>query len=629
MKKIFGLLVAISFTASAAVPSAEKLLPDDTLAVVSVPDCARARERAVTSPQLQFWHDDAMKPFVAKFTKKFQDEFTAPLEKELGISFSNYTALAQGQFTLALVQNGWQGKADAAPAWLLLVDARTNAALLQTNLATLKQKWAEAGKKFKAEQIRGVEFTVLLLSSNDVPATLKNFVGKKAAPEFTSEEKPTATEAKKDLPTVEIYLGQVDSLLLAGSSPKVLERVLANLAGGESATLAEQGTFADCANVIREANFFGWINAKAFVGIANTLLAPKTEDADAPSPFPFRADKLLAGLGVNGLRALAFAARPGDDGTGGEFFIAAPESERAGLLKIFAGQAGETAPPAFVPADTVKVTRWRFGGKRGWETLEQTLAQIAPQAMLGVNFMFAQAGGDDPKLKETFVANLGDDLLQYQKAPRGQTLAELTAPPSLFLLASPAPEKLLGALKPLFAVAYRRGEPAKEREFLGRKIYSYELAPAPPRTGAPAGAHKLNFAAASGYVALTTDESLLEEFLRAGDTPGKALRDTPGLAAALAHVSGDHTTLSLYENQRETMRATFALYKLIGLKASEPTALGVSSAAVIFKDWADVTLLPDYDAVQKYFHFTVSAVNVTESGIQFKFFAPTPPELQK
>jgi hypothetical protein len=122
---------------------------------------------------------------------------------------------------------------------------------------------------------------------------------------------------------------------------------------------------------------------------------------------------------------------------------------------------------------------------------------------------------------------------------------------------------------------------------------------------------------------------LLEEFLRAGDTPGKALRETDGLAAAFAQVSGDRTSLTFYENQRETMRTAFGIYKLLGAKTGEPTPLGIPSAAAFFKDWADVALLPDYDAVQKYFHFTVSAVNVTELGIQFKVFAPTPPELQK
>jgi hypothetical protein len=603
-------------------------LPADTLAVVSIPDCALARARAAATPQAQFWHADAMKPFVAKFVEKFQAEFTAPLEKSLGLNCSNYAALAQGQFTFAIVQNGWQGKADAQPAWLALLDTRTNAALLKTNLAELKQKWADAGKKFKTEKIRDLEFTVLLLSSNDVPALLKNFVGSKSAPEFPGEEKPTATEAKTDLPVTELYLGQAEALLLAGNSSKVLERVLANLAGSESPTLADAGPFADCARVFRDAHLFGWVNAQAFVGIANTLLAPKTEDPDAPSPYPFRADKLLAGLGVNGIRALAFAAHPDADGASGEFFIAAPESERAGLLKIFAGQIGETAPPAFVPAAAVKVTRWRFGGKRGWETLEQTLAQISPQFMFALNFMFAQAGGEDTKLKDAFMDNLGTDVLQYQKAPRSQSLADLTAPPSLFLLASPAPEKLLGTLKPLLALVNRRGDPAKEREFLGRKIYSYDLAPAQLRNGEKVTGRKLSFAAAAGYVALTMDESLLEEFLRAGDTPAQSLRDTPGLAAALARVSGDHTSLALYENRRETMRTTFALYRQIGLKADAPNALGLPSAMSFFKDWADVALLPDYDAVQKYFHFSVSAVNVTESGLQFKFFAPTPPDLQ-
>jgi hypothetical protein len=90
----------------------------------------------------------------------------------------------------------------------------------------------------------------------------------------------------------------------------------------------------------------------------------------------------------------------------------------------------------------------------------------------------ARAKLTDPgfDLKKTLLANLGDDIVTYEKAPRGNTPAELDAPPYLFLLGSPNPEQLAVALKRLFVI-FPQGDTPEEREFLGRKIFSVPPCP--------------------------------------------------------------------------------------------------------------------------------------------------------
>ncbi len=298
MKKFASSLVlSLIFTACSqaaiSIPPAEKFLPDDTLGMFTVPDCTKSREVSRQSPQMNFWHDPAMKPFADKFMAKLNTELVGPLEHDLGISFSNYCGLAQGQLTFAVVQNGWQGKEDTLPGWLFLLDTRTNSARLKSNLAELKQKWTDANKPLKTEKIRDVEFTVLMLSSNDVPATLKK---------FSKAKKPAATDdsaddtAKKPAPTVELYLGQFDSLLIAGNSPKAIEKILATLGGSQSPTLSEQPTFvANQTALFRDAGAFGWINAKTIVDILTKRLNEQAAaNADKPSFVPVRPEKVLA-----------------------------------------------------------------------------------------------------------------------------------------------------------------------------------------------------------------------------------------------------------------------------------------------------------------------------------------------
>jgi hypothetical protein len=46
-----------------------------------------------------------------------------------------------------------------------------------------------------------------------------------------------------------------------------------------------------------------------------------------------------------------------------------------------------------------------------------------------------------------------------------------------------------------------------------------------------------------------------------------------------------------------------------------------------YREWLDFSLLPDYDAVSKYFFFSTFSGNANTEGLTFKFFTPRPPQL--
>ena len=178
----------------------------------------------------------------------------------------------------------------------------------------------------------------------------------------------------------------------------------------------------------------------------------------------------------------------------------------------------------------------------------------------------------------------------------------------------------------------------KEREFLGRKIQSIKLPSTPSPDGLKMVEKTLSFAASGGYVALSTDVALLEEFLRNSETSGKKLAEMAGLSDAAQKVGGMNTGWFGYENQAETLRVLLetlkqdpnAFEKLFAPIAANPltgaTGGGLGKGA---KDWFDVALLPSFDKLARYFHFTVLAVNANADGFYFKTFSPTPPLLRK
>jgi hypothetical protein len=630
MKKI--LLPAISFlclalAAAATVLPPEQLLPDDTLAMMTVPDFAKLQSIYNNSPQFQLWSDPALKPFRDKFVDKLKSAFISPLEHDLNVHLDDYTSLPQGQITIAIVQDGWRGDSSDSktPAFLFLLDTKDKNAQLKSDLADLKKKWVDSGRTVKTETIRNVNFSAITISSNDVPPSLKRAAGGQSDSSDSSDAKSPDT-SRTTGPV--LYIGQAESLLIVGSSTKVIEKVLSAMAGGDVHTLSQLPAYA--ANhdaMFRDSPTFGWLNAHALVEIGKQAAGNASGSEMSPA-------KIFATLGLDGLKTAAFSYHYSSDGVQMSMLIGVPEDSRTGLFKMLAGEAKDSTPPAFVPADAMKFQRWRISGKKVWDGLRQMVGDISPQAIGGVDFALgsaeAKAKEKDPDfdIQKNLFGNLGDDFISYQKAPRGSTLAALGAPPTLYLLGSPQPEQLANALNAILVLMGPQSTPAS-RDFLGRKIYSIPL----PSPGMAAQTNQLNYVSSGGYLAMTTDTAMLEEYLRSGDSQAKSLRDTPGLDAATEKVSGPGTSLFGYSNDREAVHVLFNLLKKDssnnGLSSLAPLAAMMGMGDANFKDWLDTSLLPDFSQIARYFSFTVYSGGATPDGLVFKAFTPVPPQFSK
>ena len=631
--------VAVCSNVLGGVPPPEKILPDDTLVLFTLPDFVKVKEMFTSSPQLLIWNDPAMKPFKEKFLAKWKEDFVQPLERELNVRFEDYTSLPQGQVTFALTQNGWQG--DEQPLGMIfLLDAREKGSQLKTNLADLRKKWMDAGKPIKTEKIRDLEFSVLPISSNDVPKTLRKFFPEpEPVQELGAEESP-----KKQNSRNELVVGQFESLLIAGNSIKVVEKVVGRLSGGTMPTLGELAAYdANHQALFRDAPGYGWINMKAFIDIFTRKPVEKKPSSEAPDPFSMiKPEKIVAATGLAGLKTFAMNFRNPSEGGLVQLFAGVPEASRAGLFKILAGEPKDCQPPSFVPADAVKFQRWRIDGQKTWTTLEKMLSDISPQLVGYLNFVIDSANtaakDKDPgfDLRKNLIGNLGDDMITYEKAPRGTSLAQLKSPPSLFLLGSPNPEQFVAALKGILGSLSQSGSGPSEREFLGRKIYTVQAPtlPFPTAEAKPTTPRTLSYVATSAYVAISSDASLVEEFLRSSESQGKTLRETPGLAEAIQKVTGPGSSFFGYENQAETMRATFAMLKkdpagagseMLGL----PGTMGAAGPWKTVTEWMDFSLLPEFDRVAKYFHFAVYGGGASVDGLTLKMFTPVPPGLKK
>jgi hypothetical protein len=623
---LWPLLLTLALRAEAAVPSPEKLLPKDTVLVVTAPDWGKAALFWSNQAYAKLWQDPSMKPFKDKFMDKFTSSVVKPLEQNLGLKFSDYQGLAQGQITFALVPVTPKDKTDVFPmAAILVMDTKDHAGQLKTNLAQVIKKWADAGKPMKAQKIRETDFTTLFISPADVSLS-------KILPSVKPAEAADPDAAAAATNKFELTVGQSDSLLVVSSSTEAIDKILSRQSGGLVPPLEESPTFAaDYGPRLRESPLYVWLNAKALMDTVTKSIAAAGNDAAAASPF--KPDAILSATGLANISSLSVSYQHYPEGDGTQIFLAVPEDKRPALLKIFAAEAKDSAPPSFVPADAVKYVRWRLNVARSYKELEAMLNNLLPpQIMAEVNMFIGMAGKDKDEhydLKSELLNNLGDDLISYSKATKGNTLDDLKSSPTLFLLASPNPDKLAAAIKVVMSLV-DQGAPITDREFLGRKIYTA----APPQADGKAAPAGLGFSASGGYLALSADTSILEEYLRSSDSKAKALSDMPGLAEAAQKVGGTATGLFGFENESQTLRPVFDILRkqsftmqdLLGAPIPDPA---VAEQLESVRQWADFSLLPPFDAVSKYFYFSIYAGSFAPDGFALKMFMPTPPQLRQ
>lgn len=627
MKRILFIALTLgSFLLRAAVPPPAELFPQDTLALVSVPDFTTARSQFRDGAVGRLWSDPSIKPFRDKLESGFKKEILGDLEKQLGVKTEDYLALLQGQISIAVVENGWNAADDkTTPALIVVLDTKDKAPELKARLAEVRQKLSDAKRPVKIEKIRDIEFSTVTV----VPKSPKDGEKSGKSDKEDEEDADGKTDEKKSTGKTEFWtFGQVDSVLVVSDSVAALEKVVARLTGGSIPPLGELPEFQGSARTtgFDGAMGFGWINSGSFV---QQLKKMASKAGAAGNPMGIEPAKLMNAVGLDGFKTLSFAASMTPEGELSRMSIAIPEGQRAGLFKMLEFSAKDSSPPSFVPADSVSFRRTRLDTKRAWETLEATIQQISPQ-LAGMMQLYLGTIGKDKDagfdFHKAFVANLGDDIITYQKSPKGSTLEDLQNAPSITLVSSSDAVQLVSGILAAGSLLPNGGGNSKERDFNGHRIHSLTM---PGNSLANSGkdtddSKVIEVSAGNGYLALSTDPAILEQFLRSGEGDGKSLRNNPGLMAAADKVGGLGTGFFGYQDAREGTRIWWeALRQGGGLEK-----LGLegdnSMNGKKVSDWLDFSVLPPFETISKFLGLSVFSGKWEVTGFHLQGYWPSP-----
>lgn len=635
MKELIALITAlcwVTVNCLSAEIQHEKLLPTQTVFLLTITDVDKWEEQWNNSPQGLLWKDPSMQPFKDKFVGKWKKEVVQPLENELGIKFADFSDLAKGQVTFGVTLSE-QAQANepkkTETGILLLVETRENKERLTKLLSDVAQKFTQSGKKINTNNIGGVSYYGFIINTLDITKTLE-----KVFPDpMEGWESLDAPKPKPQNKQIELQVGQIDSLLVMGTVKTDVEKITLAKSTKATETLENTPAFKQyLSSRPQNAILAGWLNTAEL-----QKLVPFSDPNNKPNPMGFNItpQKVLDALGLFAVKSISFSTQYANDANVVEIFIQAPQNERKGFVKILSPDPNDCSPPDFVPTNAVSYTRIRINLQNAWSTIESALEQIDPKIPNVLNLMLQTAGKvRDPNFdwRKDLIGSLGDDIVVYKKNPAKLSVETLNTSPSLVLIGSSNPDKLASSIKFLTALSPKPPE-IKETEIAGKKVSFWEEEQ--QGIGDKKVKRQTYLCAFNNYLAIANDKAILDEALsRSAGTA--SLKDFAPLKETAQKIGGMNSGLFSFVNSREQTRAQFQVLKsesdtIAMLLSVTPIGmrLGLGEDSKVFKEWVDVSLLPEFDKIAKYFYVTTTTLSSQKDGISIKIFTPVPPELKK
>jgi hypothetical protein len=625
----------------AAIPPAEQSLPADTLLMITAPNASSAGVAWTNSNLGKLWSDLAMVPFRTNFEARLQTAYDDGFGKETGLPWADLQSLIRGQLTLAMVQNGWTGKEgdDHVPAWLLILDAGDRSDDLKAKLAAARKKISDAGRPLKSIQIAGIDFSQVVIAPSLKSALSITNKPAPAVP-YKPGAKPGTPNKNDDLDDdddephpIEFAFGQVESALVAGTSPLVLEKLIASLRGTNAAPLASQPLYAAArTNALAD----GTVTAYANLAVVSSSLIPNLSSIFSMLTL-LGADpaRVPAALGLQSLDYAAISLKSDTNGLAVRVQVAAPEAKRKGLARLLETRLADGSIPPSVPKDVIQFQRWRISGTNIWRTIDGALAQISPQ-LEGLFTLTVESSAQamDPNfnLNRDLAANLGDDFIKYVKPPRGNLLTELANPPAVYWIGAARPEALVAGLKGLAALKYMQAGNLgfDTREIAGKKVHLIKLKT--QQTAKPAGGKDsaaasntndpvlVQIVALTNGVAMSDDAAALDELVLGATN---RLSELPETQEGVSAVGGTGQGVFGFTNTREEMRPTWESLRTAG-SVDKLMAAGSANLDTVkaVEQWADFKLLPPFEQIARYWTTMVMGGGSNPAGYDFRWFSP-------
>ena len=575
-----ALLFTPASVSAAALPKTAKLLPTETILLVEIDDFSELRTQFEKTNLYKFLKDPAMQPFVEDLKVKWREKKKDKADDEIPGILRDVDVWPEGRIAVAVVLSE-QTKDANDPPILFITQWGEGIGKIKEVADESIGKAIEDGARREAEDYRGVQITTM-----------------------TGKSSKTLSYCF------------LDDCLIGSVSPDVLKFVVAQIRGAGSPTLGDDD---DYNATFRALGSTDAGQAGFYVNIKHIVKMALAEDVDG------KAKPMINNLGLSNVTSFGgivdLDGGPGSSTLGKALLKI--DGEKKGICKMLELESTGLRIPRFVPTTSSSVSVIHLNIKKAFAELGDILGNFSPQmaAMLYMPLVPSSSQGEPPLILKTGVIDhLGSQIViaQSMKKPSSDPGAASMEGQVLIAIAIDNRNALEKSLSLLHSTFIAPDNPGARRELLGHTIYSIDLSKFLPFLVAGARGPNAPEMPPWGFTVTDThlifaSEAVVERTIRTLGGGAESIDSAKWFAKAKANVPSAVGLAGLEDSAATTEQLWSTLREPNGedKSGSARNEIGVSVSSgsmfpqVMFSpassEFFDVSLLPEFEAVRKYF----------------------------
>jgi len=594
-------------------PKTAKLIPPETILLVDINNFNQLWAQFEKTNFYQLYKDPAMAVFIDNFKTKWREK-KQESEREFIRTIADAGVLPQGRVAVALVFD--EQVKDTNEPVLVVAQWGDKIDKVKEVINEIVRKAVEDGARRQTEDYRGVEIT-------------------------TIEKKPPEA----------LNYCFIDDCLIASTSPNVLKFVIAQIKGAGSTTLADDRDYAATGKAVAPANA-GRIDF--YVNIKQVVKIELAEDADG------KARAMIENLGLNNVTSFGCSVEPAG-GPGRSSFAKAIlkiDGAKAGICKMLELESGPVRMPRFIADSACSVSVLNLNIKKAFDELANILTRFSPQ-MAAIMYMPILPPGPQGEpalqLKADIIDHLGSQIILAQSIdkpqPDGGTARSADKQPSpvtksIIAIAIENRTAFEKSLSTIHSKMIAPNNPEARRELLGHTIYSVDLSgffpgfgpdpktpmQAPVDPGAPRTPQSA-FTVTDTHLLFASRDAIEQAIRTLGGSQAESIGSAKWFNKAKSNIPSVVGLAGLQNNAVSgeyfwsTMRQSAKTDKADGDDKQNQLIIGITSDSLfpqimfeqVSADLVDFSLLPEFDAVKKYFGLSAFYGISRPDGFFFEF----------
>jgi len=591
-----GLLSPFVSAQAETLPRTAKLLPPETVLLIDVDDFQQLKTQFEKTNLYKLYKDPAMAAFVDDAKAKWREKVQKLDDNDIFKTIFSADVWPHGRVATALVLDE-QSKDFNEPQIVIITQWGEGIDKIKEAVDKMLQKNIEYGGHQKSsEDYRGVSIKI---SIDEASSVLNHCF--------------------------------IDDCFIATTNLDLLKFAIAHIKGASSPTLADDTDYNAAMKAVgphHDIDFY--INIKQII---KTILA---EDSAG------KANEWTANLGLDNIAALGcsvtFARSPGTSGSGKAFLKI--NGAKKGICKTLETESAVIKAPRFIPASAYSATFFNLNIKKAYDELYSILYSFNPQyaaMMHALDLPDSPEGEPGLKLKSGVISHLGSQIVLSQSINKPFSNSSMPTE-SLVALAVDNRDALEKSLSLLHSKMIAPNNPDARRELLGYTIYLFSPPALPVFTPGMTPMQALSESDAPQIPTLAftiTDTHLIFASEPAIERVIRALSSTDALSVSSAKwftsaKSAIPSVVGLATLQDNAASSEFLWWAMKQAGKAGDTSTSVNqNPPLMFPqkgfDLCNFSLLPEFDAVRKYFGLSAFYGISKPDGFFFEFKYLNPP----